>query len=73
VTKSITRLSLYIKSKGIALRRTACRLRQQSSMFSPNFYRYPRLILRFILLPLVAYLALDLLPIPAQQQLKKLK
>jgi peptide-methionine (S)-S-oxide reductase len=53
VSKSITRSSLYIKSKGIALRRTACRLRQQSSMFFPNFYRYPRIILGICLLPLV--------------------
>ena len=53
VSKSITQASLYIKSKGIALRRTACRLRQQSSMFSPNFYLSPRLILGVFLLPLV--------------------
>jgi peptide-methionine (S)-S-oxide reductase len=44
---------LYIKSKGIAFCRTACRLRQQSSMFSSNFHRYPRLVLGIILLPLI--------------------
>jgi peptide-methionine (S)-S-oxide reductase len=53
VSKSITRSSLYIKSKCIALRRTACRLRQQSSMLSSSVYHYPRLILGVLLLPLV--------------------
>jgi peptide-methionine (S)-S-oxide reductase len=52
VRKSIARSSLYIKSKGIALRRTACRLRQQSSMLSPNLYLFPRLVLGMFLLPL---------------------
>lgn len=53
VSKSITRSSLYIKGKGIALRRTACRLRQQLSMFFSNLHRYPRLVLGILLLPLV--------------------
>ena len=45
VRKSIARSSLYIKSKGIALR--------SSSMFFPNLHRYSRLVLGFLLLPLV--------------------
>jgi peptide-methionine (S)-S-oxide reductase len=53
VSKSITRSSLYIKGKGIALRRTACRLRQQLSMFFSNLHRYPRLVFGILLLPLV--------------------
>ncbi len=45
MSKSIIQASLYIKGKGIALRR--------SSMFSLNFYRSPRLVFGICLLPLV--------------------
>jgi peptide-methionine (S)-S-oxide reductase len=45
VSKSITRSSLYIEGKSIALRR--------SSMFFPRLYHYPRLVLGILLLPLV--------------------
>ncbi len=45
MSKSIARISLYIKGKGIAF----CR----SSMFSSDFYCYPRLVLGILLLPLI--------------------
>ncbi len=45
VCKSVTQSSLYIKGNGSEL--------HQLSMFSSNFYGYPRLVLGIVLLPLI--------------------